>query len=45
MRAASHGCSPLPSAQRLMQAHGLSYPTAFEAATGRYLLETLDVTL
>lgn len=35
----------LPRAQRLMQAHGLSYPAAFEAATRRYLLETLGVAL
>lgn len=35
----------LPRAQRLMQAHRLSYPAAFEAATRRYLLETLGVAL
>lgn len=35
----------LPRAQRLMRAHGLSYPAEFEDATRRHLLETLNLSL
>jgi hypothetical protein len=35
----------LPRARRLMAAHGLAYPEAFEAATRQHLLEMLGVSL
>lgn len=42
---AAYGRLFLPRARRLMESHGLAYPTAFEEATRRHLQDTLGLSV